>query len=181
MLLRGELRKYAKNSNFDNFESPLYSTSVSMPLSIGDALNYTILETLSQDKNNLTLFWEKSDNVSIFDPCWTLKVYGGHLGNATICGISEKKVAYALFTLSTKSHTFNRYCTIMSLSCAYSCPTTYCVLMPSLTLPWFTTCASQTFYYLNGDYFVILKKAVSMFSSKLSEILILNKAYTFFS
>ena len=32
MLLRGELRKYAKNSNFENFESPLYSTSVSMPL-----------------------------------------------------------------------------------------------------------------------------------------------------
>ena len=25
----------------------------------------------------------------------------------------QKKVAFALFTLSTKSHTFNRYCTIM--------------------------------------------------------------------
>ena len=28
----------------------------------------------------------------------------------------QKNVAYALFTLSTKSHTFNRYCTIMPLS-----------------------------------------------------------------
>ena len=25
----------------------------------------------------------------------------------------QKNVAFALFTLSTKSHTFNRYCTIM--------------------------------------------------------------------
>ena len=32
VLLRGELRKYAKKSNFVNFESALYSTSVSMPL-----------------------------------------------------------------------------------------------------------------------------------------------------
>ena len=32
VLLRGELWKYAKNSSFDNFESALYSTSVSMPL-----------------------------------------------------------------------------------------------------------------------------------------------------
>ena len=36
MLRRGELRKYAKNSNFENFESALYSTSVSMPLSVND-------------------------------------------------------------------------------------------------------------------------------------------------
>ena len=33
VLLRGELQKYAKNSNFENFQSALYSTSVSMPLS----------------------------------------------------------------------------------------------------------------------------------------------------
>ena len=33
MLLRGKLQKYAKNSNFENFESALYSTSGSMPLS----------------------------------------------------------------------------------------------------------------------------------------------------
>ena len=32
----------------------------------------------------------------------------------------QKNVAYALFTLSTKSHTFNRYCTIMPLSGAYT-------------------------------------------------------------
>ena len=36
--------------------------------------------------NNLTLFSEKLERVSIFDPCRTLKVNGGHLGNATICG-----------------------------------------------------------------------------------------------
>ena len=34
VLLRGDLQKYAKNSNFENFQSALYSTSVSMPLSI---------------------------------------------------------------------------------------------------------------------------------------------------
>ena len=32
VLLRGELRKYAKNPNFENFESALYLTSGSMPL-----------------------------------------------------------------------------------------------------------------------------------------------------
>ena len=32
VLLRGELQNYAKNSNFENFQSALYSTSVSMPL-----------------------------------------------------------------------------------------------------------------------------------------------------
>ena len=32
VLLTGELQKYAKNSNFENFQSALYSTSVSMPL-----------------------------------------------------------------------------------------------------------------------------------------------------
>ena len=68
--------------------------------------------------SNLTLFSEKSEHVSIFDPCGTLKVNGGHLGNATICSISEKNVAFALFMLSTKSETFNRYRTIMPLSYA---------------------------------------------------------------
>ena len=33
VLLRGDLQKYAKNSNFENLQSALYSTSVSMPLS----------------------------------------------------------------------------------------------------------------------------------------------------
>ena len=32
MLTRGELQKHAKKSKFENFESALYSTSVSMPL-----------------------------------------------------------------------------------------------------------------------------------------------------
>ena len=70
-------------------------------------------------KNNLTLLLEKLEHVSIFDPCRTLKVNGSHLGNATIMWhIKKKNVAYALFTLSTKSYTFNTYCTIMPLSCA---------------------------------------------------------------
>ena len=34
VLLKGELWKYAKNSNFENFKSTLYSTSVNMPLII---------------------------------------------------------------------------------------------------------------------------------------------------
>ena len=39
--------------------------------------------------NNLTLFSEKLEHVSFFKPCRTLKVNGGHLGNATIFGRSE--------------------------------------------------------------------------------------------
>ena len=35
VLLRGELQKYAKMSNFKNFENALYSTSRSMPLKTG--------------------------------------------------------------------------------------------------------------------------------------------------
>ena len=34
VLLRGELRKYVKNSNFEHFQSTLYSTSGSMPLKV---------------------------------------------------------------------------------------------------------------------------------------------------
>ena len=34
VLLRGELQKNAKKSNFENFQSALYSTSVSMPLNM---------------------------------------------------------------------------------------------------------------------------------------------------
>ena len=49
--------------------------------------------------NNLTLFSEKSEHVSIFDPCGTFKVNGGHLGNATICGISENCSSYILALL----------------------------------------------------------------------------------
>ena len=54
--------------------------------------------------NNLTLFSEKSEHVSIFDPCGTLKVNGGHLGNATICGISEKYCFCFVYTLHQISH-----------------------------------------------------------------------------
>ena len=50
----------------------------------------TILLNSYDNTNNLTLFSEKLEHVSIADPCGTLKVNGGHLGNATICGISEK-------------------------------------------------------------------------------------------
>ena len=66
--------------------------------------------------NNLTLFSEKLKHVSIFDPCRTLKVSGDHLGNATICGISEN-IAYGFIKLSAKSHSFNILCTIDVRSC----------------------------------------------------------------
>ena len=33
-----------------------------------------------------------------------------------VVGLYQKKIAYALLTLSTKSYTFNRYCTIQVLS-----------------------------------------------------------------
>ena len=55
--------------------------------------------------DNLTLFSEKSEHVSIFDPSRTLKVNSGHLGNATICGISEKCfLCFSDTRLATKSH-----------------------------------------------------------------------------
>ena len=44
-------------------------------------------------------FSEKSEHTSIFDPCGTLKVNGSHLGNATICGISEKCCLCFVYTL----------------------------------------------------------------------------------
>ena len=69
----------------------LYSY-VTLKLSIGDALSMN-----PYDKTNeLTLYSEKSEHPSIFDPCGTLKVNGGHLGKTTICGISGN---YDLFTL----------------------------------------------------------------------------------
>ena len=64
---------------------------------------------------NLTLFSEKSEHVLISDLCGTLKVNGGHLGNATICGISEK-CCYAFIKLCAKSHSFNILCTMDGLS-----------------------------------------------------------------
>ena len=68
--------------------------------------------------NNLTLFSEKSVHISIMDPygCGTLKVNGGHLGNATICDISEN-VVQAFIKLSAKSHNLNILCTMGVLSC----------------------------------------------------------------
>ena len=44
-------------------------------------------------------FSEKLEHISIFDPCGTFKVNGAHLGNATICGISENCSSYILVLL----------------------------------------------------------------------------------
>ena len=59
MLLRGELQKCAKNSNFGNFESALYSTSVSMPLmftfAIVKDIQNNILHNIASEK--LTHRW----------------------------------------------------------------------------------------------------------------------------
>ena len=74
VLLRGELRKYAKNLNVENFETALYSASVSMPLM--DPL----MCTYSQH-NFLTLFMSvvciflASDVALVEDPD-ELEVYG---------------------------------------------------------------------------------------------------------
>ena len=47
VLLRGELQKYAKNSNFENFQSALYSTSVSMPLTcVQEEVNVCLCEAV---------------------------------------------------------------------------------------------------------------------------------------
>ena len=70
------------------------------------------------NKNNLTLFSEKSEHVLNFGLRGTLKINGSHFENATIFSISEKLSHYALLTLSIKFHTFNKYHTIMPLSYA---------------------------------------------------------------
>ena len=58
VLLRGELQKYANNSNFENFQSALYSTSVSMPLNKN---NIGAGESNQKRKNtNLTYKWKSS-------------------------------------------------------------------------------------------------------------------------
>ena len=48
-------------------------------------------------------------NQIIFDPCGTLKVNGGRLGNATICGISEK-CFFMLLLNSVQSLTVLTFC-----------------------------------------------------------------------
>ena len=50
MLFRGELQKYAKNSNFEHFESALYSKSVCMPLN-----NNNMLKSKHPTKKTLEL------------------------------------------------------------------------------------------------------------------------------
>ena len=62
--------------------------------------------------NNLTLFSEKSEHVSIFDPRGTLKVNGSHLGYVAY----QKNVVYAFIKLSAKSRSFNILCTMDGLS-----------------------------------------------------------------
>ena len=61
MLLRGELLKYAKNSNFENFESALYSISGSMPLM--QLCDYSRdLKGIVSDSNNIFL-WHGSEDI----------------------------------------------------------------------------------------------------------------------
>ena len=48
MLVREELRKYAKKSSFENFESALYSTSVSMPLTCRQKKNKSALTKMAR-------------------------------------------------------------------------------------------------------------------------------------
>ena len=57
---RGEIQKYAKNSNFDNFESALYSKSVSMPLSFQVVSQVTV-------KVSIYCFFENS-RLNNFNP-----------------------------------------------------------------------------------------------------------------
>ena len=50
------------------------------------------------------LYAEKSKHVPIFDTCGTLKVNGGHIGNVTTCGISEKCCLCFVYFLYQISH-----------------------------------------------------------------------------
>ena len=60
MLLRGVQHKYAKNSHFKNFESALYLTSVSMPLSNSTTSNYRRLQ------RSRKLLWLRHFSVCIY-------------------------------------------------------------------------------------------------------------------
>ena len=76
------------------------------------------------------LFSEKLEHVSIFDPCGTLKVNGGHLKNATICGISEKML-FMLLLNSVQSLTVLTFCAhLMGLAALF---------LNKIPLPFFTT------------------------------------------
>ena len=84
---------------------------------IGDASSYTFLESLWQDKQYDTIFRE-------IKACLNFLTHV-ELSRSTVTILEmpqyvayQKYVAYALYTLSTKSPTFNRYCTKMPLSCA---------------------------------------------------------------
>ena len=60
--------------------------------------------------NNLTLFLEKSEHVSISDPCGTFR---------SMAAILEmQNVAYAFINLSAKSHSLNILFAIYVLSCS---------------------------------------------------------------
>ena len=109
---------------------------------------------------NLTLFSEKLEYVSIFDPCLTLKVSGSHLGNATICGISEKcclcifLICHILciisfdvssYVHSVESLTLLTLCAqwlclaaLLITRCTCACCPTNDVLMPAISLELFT-------------------------------------------
>ena len=65
----------------------------------------------------MTLFSEKPEHVSILYTCGTLEVKGSHLGNATICGITEKNVVEAFIKLSAMYYNFDILCTMDVLSC----------------------------------------------------------------
>ena len=56
--------------------------------------------------NNFTLLSEKSEHVSIFDPCRELSRSTAAILKMPQYVAYQKNVAYALLTLSTKSHTF---------------------------------------------------------------------------
>ena len=60
VLLRGELRKYVKKSSFENFESALYSTSVSVSLSrhFEKYLHGMVLKLSGHVRNTISLLYK---------------------------------------------------------------------------------------------------------------------------
>ena len=60
--------------------------------------------------NDLTLFSENLEHVSIFDPCETFKVNGGHLENTIVCGISAKYYL-GFYLTQCKVSQFLTFCT----------------------------------------------------------------------
>ena len=103
VLLRGELRKYAKKSNFENFESALYSTSVSIPLKgpVAKQSSYTI-----------DLCWSQSSQLPWTRPKSEKSIYNDNIFADRRADLSAKfsrvSVAFYFQKETSRRHVFRQ-------------------------------------------------------------------------